>query len=134
MLIIKTNKKHLEMFNPIDIQLKEYLDLFCMEPDVSFTVIVDSEPVLIFGLYNNRPNVYYAFTVFSAGWKPKYYKHIIKWSKLFFEKFSFERIEHLISCDRPWAHKMIKLFGFTCEGILRKYSEGKDYYMYAVVK
>jgi hypothetical protein len=51
------------------------------------------------------------------------------------EKLQFHRLQATIDLKTRNYHKFMKLLGFNCEGLLRKYSPfGEDYVMYSRIK
>ncbi len=130
--------EHIEAFVPLEEQSADCETLYSLyykkDKKGSFAIIADDEVVLIMGIREKWNNVYDTFTIFSPNWKPIYYREVLMQSKDYFSKLKYDRIEHLISCDRPWTDKMASMFGFTYAATLRKYINGKDYKLYEIVK
>jgi hypothetical protein len=43
------------------------------------------------------------------------------------------RVDTAVACDFPQAIRWAQMLGFEREGVMRKYAEGKDFYLYAQV-
>lgn len=98
------------------------------------TLLDNNEPVILIGMAEKWNRVYDTFTIYSKLWKPIYFRSFVKIAKEYFSKVDCDRIEHLISCDRPWTDKTARLFGFKYNCTLHKYINGKDYKLYEIVK
>lgn len=74
------------------------------------------------------------FGVFSENFLPRH----IPWMRLaFLEEFDnigIDRAEHYVMCEHIYAVRIGKLMGAELEGIKKKYYNGKDYAILAVVK
>jgi len=133
------NNSDFETFSPIDIQSKEFLDFFAgfykPEDPHNFAVVFNGNIVLLIGMREMWPGVFDTYTLFSKHWKPVYFKTISRLVKKYIAEMKYDRIQHLVSCNRSWTHKMVKLFGFkneTPDG-MDKYIGGEKRYMYAIV-
>lgn len=128
----------LTSFIPMDGQEDDFLnicDIFYQKPKGESLVVLDKEiPVLLIGMRERWHKVYDTFTIYSNSWKPIYFREFVKLAKDYFEKIDYDRIEHLISCDKPWTDKTAKFFGFTYNTTLLKYINSKDYKLYEIVK
>lgn len=132
---------HFDVFEPIDIQALETQNTieFIKQTDIGIhnaAVFDNGKIVLIFGLFELWQGVFSSYTLFSKHWKPMYYRTVTRFFREYIKELDFDRIQHMVSCDRKWTHKMAKLFGFKNETPepLKKYMYGKDYYMYAIVR
>lgn len=127
----------LAAFVPMELQRAEYAtikELFYGKPKDGIFVFRDGDsPMLIIGLMPKWPRVYDTATLYSVNWKPIYFRQVIKKAKEFFLFFDYDRIEHMIHCDRPWTDKMIEAFGFTYNTTIRKAYGGKDFKLYEIV-
>jgi hypothetical protein len=75
-------------------------------------------PVLLVGMLEIYHNIYDTYTVFSDNWKALYFKPVTRFFKGYIKNINYDMIFHVVSNDRPWTHKMIKLFGFKeCQDI-----------------
>lgn len=127
-------------FIPIDEQRDEFsamCHLFYGKNEMhNFCLLKDDMPVLLVGMKEVWRGVYDTYILFSKSWKPLYYRPIIRAAKGYFDFLDYDRIQHLVRCERPWTHKMARAFGFvneTPDG-MQKYMGGKDYFMYAIVR
>lgn len=130
--------KDLRDFFPIPLQKEEFetiRDLFYGKEKSNIFVFKDTDgvPVLITGVMEKWPRVYDTATVYSAAWRPVYFKHVLKKAKLFFSSFDCDRIEHMVHCDRPWTDKLAQAFGFKFNTVVRKAYNGKDFKLYEIV-
>lgn len=129
--------KDLVEFCPIALQAQEYETIkeIYYEKDKSgiFVFRYQDTPILIIGLMQKWPRVYDTATLYSEKWKPVYFKEVIKKAKEFILSFDYDRIEHMVHCDRPWTDKMVKAFGFTYNTTIRKAYGGKDFKLYEIV-
>lgn len=137
----KLEPGHFNNFDPIDIQdqeTKTTID-FVRDNDIgphNVAVIADGKVVLIVGIFEIWDKVFSSYTLFSKHWKPIYYKYISAFFLSYLKYLDYDRIQHMVSCDRDWTHKMARFFGFKLETPMpmKKYMYGKDYYMYALVR
>ena len=131
------DKSHLLSFRPMVGQEQEFqtlCDINYPRPEIhNFCVMNDDDMVLLIGMKEKWAGVYDTYTVFSDGWKPVYYKTLVRVVKGYFEHLDYDRIEHLVRCDRPWTDKMARMFGFEYNTTFRKYAHGRDYKLYEVV-
>lgn len=139
MLTIKRiDKQDLVRFIPIEIQrgydIEAIADFVVYGNEPHFYAFYDGEnPVLLIGLKEKWPRVFDSFTIFSVYWKPAHYKDVLKKARAYLLDLDYDRIEHMVHCDRPWTEKMANAFGFSYCATLRKYANGKDYKLYEVV-
>jgi len=135
----KVYKSDFDNFEPIDMQAIEFLNYFAInfEEDQphNFAFECDGEIVLLISLREMWPGVYDSFTIFSKHWRPVFYKSVSRAAKNYLKNINYDRIQHLVSCERPWTHKMAKMFGMKCETPdgMDKYVSGEKRYMYAIV-
>lgn len=131
-------KEHLLSFQPIDGQEEEFktlCEISYPRPEMhNFAVLNDDELVLLVGMKEKWAGVFDTYTVFADGWKPVFYKTLTRVAKGYFDYLDYDRIEHLVKCDRPWTDKMARMFGFKYVATLRKYINGRDYKLYEVVR
>lgn len=99
----------------------------------AFCFLNDGEPVLIIGLCENWKKVFGSYTFFSKSWHPSFMITVVKASKKYLKNLEYDRIEHLVSCGRPWTDKMARLFGFRYVATLEKYINGENYKLYEIV-
>lgn len=130
-------------FEPIDVQKEDFLLTKAafdtapqMPPHQACACDKDGNPVLLFGFIEAWPGVYESWTIFGKKWKPVMYGSAKQWLSNYLQLLDFDRVQHTISEDMPWMHRVIQYLGFQCETDvpLRKYRDGKDCYMYSVIK
>lgn len=130
-------KEHIDAMNCLDIQSWEFDEFknnsLVFSAPHNYCFLFDGEPVLIIGLFEKWPKCFGTYTFFSKNWNFIYYKTIVKVVKSYINYLEYDRIEHLISVDRPWTDRLVKIFGFEYNCTMRKYFNGKDYKLYEIV-
>lgn len=134
----KTTDNDFLLFAPSPDQLDEFSMIreifYGYDKENCLTVLDGDNPVLLIGMREKWHKVYDTFTIYSASWKPVYFKSFVKIAKDYFSNIDYDRIEHLISCDRPWTDKTARFFGFKYNTTFKKYINGKDYKLYEIVR
>lgn len=142
-MVRELRESDIKGFVPIPVQQKDFedtvkaFDAIDQYPDHQACACnSNGEPVLLFGFLEMWPRVYEAWTIFGEKWSPMLYPEAREWLSTYCKHLDFDRIQHTISEDRPWMHRVIQYLGFQCETDvpLRKYLDGKDAYMYAIIK
>lgn len=136
------NDKDFDGFEPIDVQRQDFEDMKALilgndvMPHQGCACNSKGEPVLLFGFVEVWPRVFEVWTLFSKKWRKTMYATAREWTANYCRLLDFDRIQHTISEDRPWMHRVIQYMGFKCETDipLRKYRDGKDCYVYSIIK
>lgn len=63
-----------------------------------------------------------------------FHKLMLRWLETIRKYHGLRRIQAVVEADNDTYVKWIELLGFKREGLLRKYYDGKDFYMYAKVE
>lgn len=131
-------KEDLVEFVPLPYQYEEYqtvIDILDagLLPDAHM-FYDNGIPVAIVSVYEKWPKVFDTMTVFSIAWTPKCFKYVIKYAKAYIDNMDYDRIEHIVRCNRPWTDKMARAFGFKFCALMRKYYAGQDVKLYEIVR
>ena len=129
-MIKPTTDEILRSFVPVEMQIRDMQNTleFVYNKDLAhqYCFYDDDGPILLAGMVEVADDVYDTYTIFSDKWKPGYFKYFSRAFKGYIKHVSYDIILHVVSNERPWTHKMIKMFGFE------KYKDAEDHTIYAI--
>ncbi len=75
--------------------------------------------VLIMGLMEHEPGIFWTWTLFGVGFRPIHYKHFKIFWQNYLNLLEYKQISHIIDKQKPWTRHMVDCLGF-------KYSHDYD--------
>jgi hypothetical protein len=107
-----------------------------MVPGLSYSAIKDGKVVACFGLLPLFGERALAWAMFDKD-IGKSFVSVSKRARFMMEeqlRYNFSRIEAYVDTSYPQAKRLVELWGFELEGIMKKFDNEKDYFLYARVK
>lgn len=68
--------------------------------------------VLIMGLMEHEPGIFWTWTLFGVGFRPIHYKHFKIFWQNYLNLLEYKQISHIIDKEKPWTRHMVKMLGF----------------------
>lgn len=100
----------------------------------SIVVYIDETPILAAGLVESRKGVYDSWIIFSNAFNKSHVRKVVRLFKNYFSLLGYDRIEHIIREEMLHMVQFIKMCGFSFDAKLKKGYDGKDCYLYSIVK
>lgn len=129
--VIKTTKEHL---NKIKLQPEQADEFVNIDIEGMHSIVDDNDNVfMIFKavMFWQGRGQFKSFVAADAG---KHLVGIIKILKELYRKYAPERLEVEVLDSFEQAHRLVKLFGFEKESLMKRYYAGKDYCLYVKFK
>lgn len=103
-----------------------------------WTIVDQAGYVLgIAGMYLSSPGVgdFWSLSDVAVLRSRKLYCKSVKWliSRVT-EAYKLDRAQFFIRTDQPWAERWAEFLGFQKEGVLRKYADRQDHFVFAWVR
>lgn len=125
--VVKTIKDHLDK---IKIQPEQADEFVNMDITGMHSIIDDNDNVyMIFKavIFWAGRGQFKSFISTDAG---KYFFRIIRILKILYEEYAPQRLEVEVLDSFENGHRLVKLFGFEKESLMKRYYAGKDYCLY----
>lgn len=129
--VVKTTKEHLDKMKLQPEQVDEFVDV---DMNGMHSIVDDNGNVFMLFkavIFWKGRGQFRSFISADAG---KHFFGIIKILKELYKKYAPERLEVEVLNSFEQGHRLVKLFGFEKESLMKKYFCGKDYCMYVKFK
>lgn len=101
--------------------------------EYAFAGYCDGVLICLGGFYESVP-CWDFWGVFTENFKPIHARAVKKFFQSKFNELPIDRAHHFVEYGSVTGHMMAKFVGADLEGVMKKYYNGKDFAIYAMVK
>ena len=131
---LRLTTDHVELFEPhADHQFQEFDNNLIQYGPHCYAGFWNDELIFMGGFVKDDP-CWQFWGVYSEAFKPIHARHIMRECRREFKQVPCDRAHHLVYMDDVTGHMLAKFMGAELEGVMKKYYNGLDYAIYAMVK